>query len=138
MDGNGFKVEDVVGRIAPAMAGGGEEVRVDDVPAEAPAVLVAFVEQPAGAHADLVDVADLEARVVEARPVRLDEAEDVVVAAAVAAHEGDDVLRAVGELQADHARIGIHDLFHLRREAQGVAEARRPNLDVALWIAGYA
>ncbi|MND07886.1 hypothetical protein D3C83_301670 [compost metagenome] len=63
---------------------------------EAPAVAVAFLDQAARANADFVDIGDLEARVVIAGPVGLDEAKHVVVAAAVsAAQERDDVLRAV-------------------------------------------
>src|SRR6266571_7723037 len=91
-------VAEVLGEAVPGIADVVEEVRADDVPAESPAVLVALVEQPAGAHADLVHVAHLEARVVESLPVGFDVAEDVVVAAALPAHEGDDVLRAVREL----------------------------------------
>src|SRR2546426_687196 len=131
-------VAEVLGQAVPRIADVVQAVRADDVPAEAPAVLVALVEQAAGAHADLVHVADFEARVVEARPVRLDVAEDVVVAAALHAHEGDDVLRAVRELQADDARIEVDHLLHLRCEPQSVAEARRPHLDVALRMAGHA
>src|SRR2546427_12143435 len=70
--GDVVDVAEVLGEAVPGIADVVEEVRADHVPAEPPAVLVALVEQPARAHADLVDVADFEARVVEARPVRLD------------------------------------------------------------------
>src|SRR5207248_9513305 len=128
----------VLGHAVPRISDVVEEVRADDVPAESPAVLVALVEQVAGAHADLVDVADLEARVVETRLVRLDEAENVMIAASVPAHKGDDVLRAVRELKARDARVEVHHLLHLRSEAQRVPEARRPYLGAALRVAGHA
>src|SRR5262245_19246076 len=92
-------VAEVFGEAAPRIADVVEEVGADDVPAEAPAVAVALLQQAAGADADLVHVGDFEARVVVARPVVLQEGEQVVIAAAfAAAQEADDVLRAVREL----------------------------------------
>src|SRR5258705_12339798 len=95
---NVVDVAEIFRHAVPGIADVVEKIRADDVPAESPAVLVALVEQPACAHSDLVDVADLEARVMKPRAVGLDVAEDVMVAPALPAHEGDDVLRAFLEL----------------------------------------
>src|SRR5690349_20875339 len=116
-----------------------EEVGADDVAPEAPAVAIALVDQPAGAESQLVDVADLEARVVVAGPVALDEAHDVVIAAAfAAAHESDDVARAVGEAHADDPRVEVELLFHVRRVAQRVAETARLHVHIAPRMARHA
>src|SRR5262245_52332793 len=77
-------VAEILGEAAPGIADVVEEIRTEDVAAEAPAVAVALVEQPAAADPDLVDVRHLEARVVVAGPLILEEREHVVVAAALA------------------------------------------------------
>ena len=72
--------------------------------AEAPAARVAVVGHVHGAEPDVVDPADVPARMMDPGPARLREGEDVMVAAVHRVHEGDDV-GAVGQAQAEIARI---------------------------------
>src|SRR5262245_11656802 len=110
-------VAKILGEAAPGIADVMEEIRTDDVAAEAPAVAVALVEQPAAADADLVYVGHLEAGVVVARALVLEEGEHVVVAATLAvAQESDDVRRAVRQPHADDAGVEIDLLLQVWRE----------------------
>src|SRR5207248_5090760 len=63
--GDVVEVVEVLGERAPRVADVIEEVRADDVAAEAPARLPARLLHPHGTHRDLVDAADLERAVVE-------------------------------------------------------------------------
>src|SRR5438094_5978826 len=99
---NVIEVEEVLGEAAPWVANVVEEVGADHVPAEAPERLPAALPHAQRAHRHLVDAADLERAMVEARTLRLEEREVVVVGAA--AHEGHDLPAAVGEPHAEDAR----------------------------------
>src|SRR4026209_288451 len=64
--GDVVEVMEVLGERAPGVAAVIEEVRADDVTAQAPAGLPAGLLHPHGPHRDLVHAADLERGVVKA------------------------------------------------------------------------
>src|SRR2546430_2626527 len=103
--GNVVEVVEVLRKAPPGVADVIEEVRADHVPAESPSRLPAGLLHLRGAHRDLVHVADLDRPVVEARSLRPEEREVVVVRGA--AKEDDHLARPVGELHPEHARVEV-------------------------------
>src|SRR5262249_16994308 len=114
------------GVAAPGIADVVEEVRADDVPAQAPGWLPAPLAHPLGAQRDLVDPAHLERAVVEARPLGTGQRQVVVVGAA--AQEGDVAGYLVGELHAERVHVEALLALDVRREQQDVAQAPRAGL----------
>src|SRR5207247_209700 len=105
--GNVVEVVEVLREAPPGVADVDviEEVRADHVTSETPSRLPAGLLHLHGAHRDLVHGADLERPVVEARPLRHEEREVVVVRGA--AQEDDHLARPVGELHPEHARVEV-------------------------------
>src|SRR3989454_7179157 len=122
--GNVVEVVEVLRKAPPGVADVIEEVRADHVPAETPPRLPAGLLHLRGAHRDLVHVADLERPVVEARSLRHEEREVVVVRGA--AQEDDHLARPVGELHPEHARVEVELALEVAGEEEHVAEPAGP------------
>src|SRR2546430_15056022 len=72
---------------------------------------------------------------MEAGRGRGEEGEVVVVGRA--AHEGDDLLRAVRQLEPEHARVEVDLAGDVRGEEEDVAQAPRGRLEAALGSAAH-
>src|SRR2546426_4474756 len=118
--GNVVEVVEVLGKAPPGVADVIEEVRADDVTSETPPRLPARLLHLHGAHRDLVHVADLERPVVEARSLRHEEREVVVVRGA--AQEDDHLARPVGELHPEDARVEVELALEPTGEEKHVPE----------------
>src|SRR3989442_8377331 len=118
--GNVGEVVEVLGKAPPGVADVIEEVRADDVTSETPPRLPARLLHLRGAHRDLVHVADLERPVVEARSLRHEEREVVVVRGD--AQEDDHLARRVGELHPEPARVEVELALEVAGEEEHVAE----------------
>src|SRR5437773_1828467 len=122
--GNVVEVVEVLREAPPGVADVIEEVRADDVTSETPPRLPARLLHLRGAHRDLVHVADLERPVVEARSLRHEEREVVVVRGA--AQEDDHLARPVGELHPEHARVEVELAVEPTGEEEHVPEPAAP------------
>src|SRR5881628_173946 len=118
--GNVVEVVEVLREAPPGVADVIEEVRADHVTAESPSRLAARLLHLRGAHRDLVHGADLERPVVEARSLRHEEREVVVVRGA--AQEDDHLARPVGELHPEHARVEVELAVEPTGEEEHVPE----------------
>src|SRR5436309_2945229 len=131
--GNVVEVVEVLRKAPPGVADVIEEVRADHVPAESPSPLPAGLLHLRGAHRDLVHVADLERPVVEARSLRHEEREVVVVRGA--AQEDDHLARPVGELHPEHARVEVELALKVAGEEEHVAEPAWPRAEARVGAA---
>jgi hypothetical protein len=105
------------------------------VAAEAPAHLPARIPHPRRSDRDFVDRADLERCVVKAGSLRGQEREVVVVGRA--AHEGDEALDPVGQLEAEHPRVEADLAIDVRGEQENVAELPGRGPDAPVWAPAH-
>src|SRR5262249_12665250 len=78
------------------------------------------------ASADLLEGADVPARMMQAGAVGAREGDHVMVAAVDAVHEGDVAARPVGEAGAKKTAVEGDSLLDIRGEQEDVGEATRP------------
>src|SRR6059036_764405 len=131
--GNVVEVVEVLRETPPGVADVIEEVRADHVTSETPPRLPARLLHLRGAHRDLVHVADLERPVVEARSLRHEEREVVVVRGA--AQEDDHLARPVGEPHPEHARVEVELALEVAGEEEHVAEPAWPRAEARVGAA---
>ena len=110
---------------APGIAHVVEEVRAEDVTAEAPSPVIPFAEHMHRACPNLVDAAHVPAEMVMAWSVRARESHHMVVAAMDSVQESDVVAGMIRKSEPKNAGVKLDRLRHVRREHQDMSEPAR-------------
>src|SRR5258708_39291166 len=76
-----------------------------------------------GAATDVVDRTHVPAQMMEARRVRFDEGDHMMIAAVNPVQEGDAVAGPVGEAQAEGAGVKLNRLFDVASEEEDMRQA---------------
>src|SRR6059036_2268740 len=110
---------DATGILAPASPRVPDVMKVvgsQHVAAGTPTFLVPLIRHRHGAKTYLIERRYDPAHMMEARPIRLRECNDVMIAAMDSVQKSDGICRTVGQSQTEHVRIKFNRRVNARRE----------------------